>query len=225
MKKRALLIVGLALLIAAAGIVYAHWTDTLTKNVNVTAGTLNVEWTSAYTDDDGSDDYPGEEDNLGDAAYDRYPGVSSIDPTSGWVYPDGFAQRTDKDVAYCHVVSVTADTLTVQIDNGYPFYYCSVLGIIENKGSVPVKIQSMTITVTPVTGGGGSGDVVVEIPEDLCGDQIDPGASKPIVENLHLVEAAVQSGTYTVTETFNFINWNEYNTVGTLLCSEPDGRD
>ena len=45
MKKKALLIVGLALLIAAAGVAYAAWTSTLYVDARVETGFANMQWT------------------------------------------------------------------------------------------------------------------------------------------------------------------------------------
>ena len=47
MRKRAILIVGVALLIAAAGVVYAHWTETLYVDATVQSGTMTMAWTNA----------------------------------------------------------------------------------------------------------------------------------------------------------------------------------
>ena len=110
MKKRALLIVGLALAIATAGLVYAHWTDTLQVNATVNTGTVNMMWQSFGTDDDGisGNDLSGTDNNGPAQLYDRWGAASSADPANMYRCTGGVLRlpgrqhhRYDKDVAKC----------------------------------------------------------------------------------------------------------------------------
>jgi hypothetical protein len=157
MKKRAILIVGLALAIATAGLVYAHWTDTLTVQGNVNSGSINMGFT-AGTDDDGILGNDLEGADVGDVllTYDRWGASSTADPAgmfrvnsstgfAGYVYPYGF-HRYDKDVAICTAV-VGGKTLTINAENTYPSYFCTTFINITNNGTVPVKLQGGTFGV------------------------------------------------------------------------------
>jgi hypothetical protein len=152
MRKRALLIVGLALLIAAAGVVYAHWTDTLNMNTAVHTGTVDMLWQAYGTDDDGLNNtgffgaVGGDTDNGNDPS-------NMIRCTGGsCLYLDGSITRYDKDVADC-AVSLSGDgkTLTATITNAYPSYHCSIFTQLSNEGSVPVKATAFRMT-TPAGG-------------------------------------------------------------------------
>jgi len=156
MKKRALLIVGLALAIATAGVVYAHWTDSLQTNVNVNTGSINMGFT-AGTDDDGIVGNDRSLTDVGatvpDALYDRWLTASTADPagmyrvntgagTEGYIYPNpSINPRYDKDVAICYT-EIDGKTLTVTALNAYPSYFCSVFIHVTNNGTVPVKLAN-----------------------------------------------------------------------------------
>jgi hypothetical protein len=107
MKKKAIILIVLALLLATVGVVYAHWTDTLEVDAVVETGDIDMAWVGASgspefpngffpeaipgtyvpgpfpgTDDDGivGNDYSG--DDIGDvsALYDAHGTASSDDP-------------------------------------------------------------------------------------------------------------------------------------------------
>lgn len=145
MRKRALLIVGLALMVAAAGVVYAHWTATLKVDANVYTGSIAVHWKSLSTDDDGSNDgWEGiaELANLPPDTYDYWGDTSSDDPSS-----PAAATRYTKDVGRCKAAGAGTDTFTLTAENVYPSYYCTTHSVLGNQGSVPVKLQSIKMKV------------------------------------------------------------------------------
>jgi hypothetical protein len=150
MKKRALLIVGLALAIATAGLVYAHWTETLKVDATVYTGDAWVRWTNIFTDDDGGNSI-GEETGLLAPMYSSFNPAQSRDPSSFSVIDPNLAgqpvlttaaTRYDKDVAACW--SGITDGLTtgylmwVQIQNAYPSYHCTISSTLQNQGNVPM---------------------------------------------------------------------------------------
>jgi hypothetical protein len=157
MKKKALLVVGLALLMATAGVVYAHWTDTLRVEATVYTGNLNVRWVNVFTDDDGGNNIGEEPGPLlpgvqvePDGIFDFWQGTSSVDPSSA-ASPDGpFATRYNKDVGHCVAFlpdPTTGAVMGVQMYNTYPSYHCTIWSFFENQGTVPVKVQSIVTNV------------------------------------------------------------------------------
>jgi hypothetical protein len=160
MKKRAILIVGLALAIATAGLVYAHWTDTLRVDATVNTGSVNMMFQSYGTDDDGiaTNDLSGTDNNGAIQLFDAWGTASSADPANMYrctgqncAYLNGGA-RYDKDVAKC-TVSASPDSkgLTATITNAYPSYHCSIFSQLSNEGTVPVKATAFRLT-TPAGG-------------------------------------------------------------------------
>jgi hypothetical protein len=235
MRKRALLIVGLALLMATAGVVYAHWTDTLEVNATVYTGNVNVRWVNVFTDDDGAP-VIGEEPAIvePDGIYDYWAGTSSVDPSSA-ASPDGpFATRYTKDVGHCvAILPVPADgtEMVVEMYNVYPSYHCTIWSFFENQGTVPVKVQSIVTNVYLDPDGTGPMPKVLEMPGTtatwqtldgtLCGLQIDPSRGLPsdlerTVNTFHLLNAAPQNAVYTMDQVINFVNWNEFDPA---LCT------
>jgi len=171
MRKRAILILGVALLIATAGVIYAHWQDTLKVDATVSTGDINVIWQSYGTDDDGKDNTgfvdsaaqtlealsATDDGGPGVLAYDAWGTESSADPAEMWRCGFGTCgyklngefglDRYDKDVGKCEVAaSSDAKTLTVTITGAYPSYHCTVHSQLSNEGTVPVKATGFTLT-------------------------------------------------------------------------------
>jgi predicted ribosomally synthesized peptide with SipW-like signal peptide len=218
MKKRAVLILGLALMIAAAGVVYAHWTDTLKVEATINTGDLAVLWTDVFTDDDGVGDC-GEE--IGDPAI----WGGGIGDPADFSTCDTPALRYDKNVASCEVAAVGdgSDTFVLTINNAYPSYHCTIFSTFTNTGSVPVKVQSVETTIDP--GGMVLGEDAYWHTEigTGCGLQIDPGEEYTTVNHFHLMQyddgdpETVGDGnrnqdlTATMDQDINFVNWNEWS--------------
>lgn len=113
----------------------------------------------------------------------------------------------DKDVGNCTAEIDPGDPqiLNVTINNGYPCYSCDIDYTIKNTGTVPVKVQSMTITnPTPakVTVGWTPGVAV--------GDQIDPEGSATGDISVHVEQKAKELATYTFKAEIRLVQWNEY---------------
>jgi predicted ribosomally synthesized peptide with SipW-like signal peptide len=217
MRKRALLIVGVAMLIAAAGVVYAHWTDTLQVKAQVSTGTYGVDWYNIFTDDDNGN-VIGEETGLPAPKF----GAGSVDPSSAaTVNPDGSlvaaATRYDKAVGNCNS-GITDGVMYVNASNVYPSYHCTIWSSFNNPNSIPMKVQSI-VTNTYV-------GALSETPQDitaygdwetlagtLCGRQIDPGGSITTVNTFHVLQGAAPGQTYRVEQTINLVNWNEWDST------------
>ncbi len=163
--------VALAIVMLSIGTAMAMWSETLRMNVQVNTGEVDVKWSDYYTNDNG------------------------IDP--------GY----DKDVASCEVVAEEYDSegdvikLRVTISNAYPSYTCVVTGIVDNIGTIPVKLLSHQLVDVPdeltVTEG---------IPEDT---QIDPGMNATYTLTIHVEQSAAENATYTFEWVLTFAQWNE----------------
>lgn len=234
MKKKALLVVGLALLMATAGVVYAHWTDTLNTNAQITTGNLVVGWAAApYTDDPGASNDP-----------------SNMIRCTGGVcaYPGSGLTRYDRHVGQCEVVA-NGDTLTITIGNAYPSYHCSVFAAVLNSGTIPLKADGTgtlsftrwTAALGTVTGSLamtqdaysqpqascnpaafncpwgvyfdgnalGSPDIMFDVAKGIGPTTVlNPGGTAEVRIWFHVEQQAEQDAVYTLTMTQNFVNWN-----------------
>jgi predicted ribosomally synthesized peptide with SipW-like signal peptide len=198
------------ILVLALGLIggaYAAWTDQLQVNGTVATGDIDVVFTSAVSNDPaGTDDPASPED----------------DP---------------KDVGVTEVsLSEDGKTMTVTIDNAYPGYVSEIDYAVTNNGSVPVRLQNKTIDVT-------SGDPAALEVDNGClrcwleengfprllwvwmecrcgednvleiGSQIHDGDTF-IGTISHLVtDAAEMNGSYTYTITYDFVQWNNYQSA------------
>lgn len=108
----------------------------------------------------------------------------------------------DKDVASCSVeLSADTETMTVTIDNAYPCYTCVITYDIVNTGTIPVKIQSITVT--------NPDEVTVTIESPKVGDQIDAGHPEAGNLLIHVEQAADPGATYTFSVEILLVQWNE----------------
>jgi len=110
----------------------------------------------------------------------------------------------DKDVGNCTVTGVNTQTLTITVNNGYPCYSCAVNFNITNTGTIPVKIQNLTITNNP------SPNVTVTWTGLAVGDQIDAGDELAGDIDIHVEQCAAENSTYTFNATIYLVQWNEF---------------
>jgi hypothetical protein len=210
MRKKAILIAGLALLIALAGVVYAHWTETLYVDATVNTGTAYVRWVNIFTDDDSGNSI-GEETGFLPPVWSVHNPAQSPDPSSAG-YPT-FATRYDKDVAGCW--SGISDGgglgyhMTVTAGQVYPSYNCTIWSYFQNQGTVPMKVQAINLTYT-------AGAIPDEIEWDTlngtwCGYQLDPQVTDYTVNWFHVLQAADEGDTYTLHQEITWVNWNEWD--------------
>jgi hypothetical protein len=116
---------------------------------------------------------------------------------------DGIDPGYDKDVASCSVTGIGEQTLVVTITNGYPCYTCTLSFTIDNIGTIPVKVQSLTVVTPPPE----IGFTFVGI---AVGDQIDGGLSQPGSIEIHIEQEAAELATYTFSVEIYLVQWNEY---------------
>ncbi len=129
------LVVMVALLLAVSGVLYAHWTATLSLDGDVMTGNVGVSWNDAWTNDDGVNNGDGE-------PFATVWGNPSADP-SDW---GASAPRHDKGVADCWINDVGGEHLGFQVNNAYPSYYCTITALLGAQGSVPVRATSLAFT-------------------------------------------------------------------------------
>jgi hypothetical protein len=144
---RALTLVLVVVVLAAAGVVYAHWVATLEVDAQIATGDVEMIITSAATDDDGVHDgweLTPDDGGPGGSAYDAWGTSSSRDPAKLRA-----ESRYDKDVARCQVTDISGDGPSVQVavDKAYPSYHCSIRSNIKVTGSVPIRNQVARVAV------------------------------------------------------------------------------
>jgi hypothetical protein len=127
-----------------------------------------------------------------------------------------YGPREPKDVGWTNVTGLGTDTLIVTLNNTYPSYYNDLETHYVNNGSIPVKIQN--ITVTPLGGwnlastwNGTDGPIWVK-PWDGIGAQLEPGDIKTQSFEIHVTQVAAQGATYQFQVQYLLVQWQEYKT-------------
>ena len=170
----------LALIIASVGAISAMWSETLRVNVTVSTGEVDVEWSDWWCNDIGPD------------------------PQT----PDGpFHNDEGKDVAHCIVEAEEWEDdqvikLNVTIVNAYPGYRANITMLVDNIGTIPVKLYSYDITYIDTS----ALAVTFNLPE---GSQIHPGEAGEIQLIIDVLQTAQENTTYTFEITLVYAQWNE----------------
>ncbi|MCD6489074.1 MAG: hypothetical protein J7K21_07630 [Desulfurococcales archaeon] len=172
-------LLGLFLLVALFGAAAAMWSETLKINVTVHTGEVDVEWSSWSCSDTGADPQAQE-----------------------------FNNEDGKDVADCLVkVEETDDEedvikLNVTITNAYPGYSVVITGIVDNIGTIPVKLYDHNITGVDES----ALDVDLGIPRDT---QIEPGENSTYTLTITVLQDAEENHVYSFEVILVFAQWNE----------------
>lgn len=111
----------LVILLGAMGLSYAWWNETLVIDPTVNTGELKMEFKYPYSDDG--------------------PGMKDAKE-----YEYGSAIRGDWDVGETTIMVVDPYTTKVTLSNVYPGYQARIKLGIYNTGTIPAKIQSVTLT-------------------------------------------------------------------------------
>lgn len=109
----------------------------------------------------------------------------------------------DKDVGSCSVTGAGTQRLTIIVDNGYPCYECTVDFTVDNTGTVPVKVQSLSAPGAPAA-------VTVSWTGLDVGDQIEPDEDEPGDIHIHVEQIADELAQYTFSAEIYLVQWNEY---------------
>ncbi|ADM27346.1 conserved hypothetical protein [Ignisphaera aggregans DSM 17230] len=178
-KQKTLFGLTLALIAMVLGTALAMWSETLMVNVAVNTGEVKVKFSDWYCSDKGAD------------------------PQA-----EGFHNTEGKDVASCDISVEVRDgegnpiKLLVTIDNAYPGYSVDVGLVIDNIGTIPVKLLSSSISEYDKE----ALSVSLTVPEDT---QIDPGYNSTYTLHITVLQGAAEKSTYTFEVTLTFAQWNE----------------
>ena len=92
--------------------------------------------------------------------------------------------------------------LAVVMNNTYPCYWANITLIVDNIGSIPVKLYNHSIDGVNAS----ALYVHLDIP---CDTQIDPGENATYVLRIHVLQNATENATYKFNVTLIFAQWNE----------------
>lgn len=130
-----ILFVVFAVMLAMAGLIWAHWSTSISVDAQVNTGSVGIHWSDVWTNDDGVVDGWDGGDDGSDGEYSAWGGQSSPDPAGFWEDQG----RYPKDVAGCWAYGDEGH-ISVNIDNGYPSYHCTVNAGLYNTSSIPLKV-------------------------------------------------------------------------------------
>jgi len=179
-----------AVVLGSVGIAVAMWTEELLVNVNVSTGEVDVKWSAWMCSDE------------------------DADPQA-----EGYTNEEGKDVASCSIIASGRDTegdvveLTVDLNNTYPGYTATILLIVDNIGTVPVKLYSssmMGVVGKPI-------DVYYAWPKNTT--QIEPGDNSTYILRVTVLQDAEEGATYSFTWRLVFAQWNEVIGPGPMISS------
>jgi len=201
------LVMLLVLALATLGLGYGLWSKTLYINGTVGTGKVDAIFITAFTDDDNKvDDADKDPGDIGTCINDPN---TSCDPSS----PGPKPTRYDKDVGLCVAVidPNDAEKATVTVSTGYPSYYCTMWFDIKNNGTIPLKIQSLTLIPANFTNGL---EVTVALSQLAKGQQIDPYVTDDDLAqgdiHIHVEQEAGQGASYSFSAELLLVQWNEY---------------
>ncbi|RLE90237.1 MAG: hypothetical protein DRN04_15390 [Thermoprotei archaeon] len=182
-------------MLASMGIAFAMWSETLRINVTVDTGEVDVIWGKYWSNDTI-----------------EKPEVS-LDVTKVYITEEAYDDEGD------------LIKLNVTIDNAYPGYKVGIYGMVNNTGSIPVKLLSATLKYNDVETSltlcqwvdldlDGDGDLDLNVHLELAedgedGTQIDPGATDTYELVIHVKQGANETATYGFEVEFVFAQWNE----------------
>ncbi len=192
--------------LAAVGMSYAQWSETLTIHGSVAMTDLDVRFTEAWTNDEANND-PG----LLDITW-----VTDTAPSGYWdTYPEtGTYDRYSYDIARTYTTVTTTnedeprDTLTITMDGAYNSYAPCVHFKVKNTGGVPVVLTDLLIEY-----GGYSAE--------WAGKQLDRDGVELIAWEVTYDDGHVigkEKGTYTWN--INPLNAGDESAVGMMLLPE-----
>ncbi|MCD6301173.1 MAG: hypothetical protein J7L82_03785 [Staphylothermus sp.] len=171
-------IIMLAVILVGFGTAMAMWSETLRTNVYIDTGEVKVEWSDWYCSDTGPD------------------------PQA-----PGFNNDEGKDVASCYVEPETIDDgnvikLNVTLVNAYPGYTVNIMMVVDNIGSIPVKLYDHQLSGVDAE----ALDVNLIIPSDT---QIHPNENGTYILEITVLQAANEASTYSFELQLTFAQWNE----------------
>jgi hypothetical protein len=121
----------LVMAVALTGMGYGLWAQTLTISETVNTGSVSLEYTLAFTNDDGIPTDPSfdADDNDGPIQiFDFNATSSSADPLESGPFvgsPNSTTTRYHKDMGRCEAAVSLPDSATLTKTNVYPSYHCT----------------------------------------------------------------------------------------------------
>jgi hypothetical protein len=213
MKKKGLLVVLLALVLATAGVAYAYWESSLTMTAEVRTGNAAVNWYSVATNDDNGHENDGAlagHEHEADADNPAI-GLGSRDPSGPANVPgDNHAPRVDAGVGTCSGL-ISNGVLTVYLENVYPGYTCTIWSAGRNgtgeagQGTVPMAVEWIATTGTGV-------GLVDWTTQDgpSCNDILPAGgATETWVSTIHVGDSVGQNANLWLSRTITLRNFNQ----------------
>ncbi|WFO74772.1 hypothetical protein J4526_06765 [Desulfurococcaceae archaeon MEX13E-LK6-19] len=173
----------LSIILVGFGAALAMWSETLRINVYINTGEVKVKWSNWSCSDVG------------------------IDPQA-----PGFNNTEEKDVAKCIVKPELYDAegnpikMNITLDNVYPGYAVNITLIVDNIGTIPVKLLSYSWTNLSAQDEEAL-NISLIIPNNT---QIDPpnGTGVYILEII-VTQQANETATYHFDLELTFAQWNE----------------
>jgi len=198
------LFMALVIGLAAIGVGYGLWSQTLTLEGIVNTGEMDIAWSLKEVDQlfDFNDICP---NGGGYSIGQDCDGDGELN--DDWEYEE-------KDVAECTVEIIDPYTMEVTIDNGYPSFNCFILYDVHNTGTIPVKIYKPDYFY--------DGEYVgnaINVPElhvngwpPMCYEdatQLHPGEETLCTLHIHVNQPAEELATYTFQVRVFGRQWNE----------------
>lgn len=178
----------LAVILVGFGTAMAMWSETLKVNVYVDTGEVKVKWSDWSCSDTGPD-----------------PQATDL----------GFHNEEGKDVAKCYVTPEIRDEenntikLNVTLDNAYPGYSVNITLIVDNIGTVPVKLLSWNWSDLSSID-----EEALDVNLIRSSDtQIEPGENGTYILQITVLQAANETTTYSFDLELVFAQWNEVPTA------------
>ena len=172
-------IIMLAVILVGFGTAMAMWSETLRTNVYIDTGEVKVKWSDWYCSDTGPD------------------------PQA-----PGFNNDERKDVASCYVEPEIIDNdgnvikLNVTINNACPGYTTNITMVVDNIGTVPVKLLSSNLIDVDES----ALQVKLIAPDDT---QIEPDGSSTYILEITVLQTAPENASYSFELQLTFAQWNE----------------
>jgi len=173
-----------SILLIGFGAALAMWSETLKLNAYVNTGEVKVKWSDWSCSDTGAD-----------------PQAPGFNNTEG------------KDVAKCNVTVEREDLegnpikLNVTITKAYPGYAVNVTLVVDNIGTIPVKLLSSSWSNLSTIDEEAL-DITLYEPTDT---QMHEGENTTYILEIIVAQEANETATYSFDLELTFAQWNEVN--------------
>jgi hypothetical protein len=209
------ILMGIAVALAALGVGYGLWSDTLRISGAVATGSINAAF-SLHEVDEGL--ARGAPDGPKDNGINEDMEAGGIDTAECYARvsnsPTPVVDAPVSDSAADDIASRPSDFLFVYLKNAYPSFNCYVDFDVHNIGSIPLKVNQPVIGPQP-----GPGILTVELQNCYAnGTQLEPGKEALCTLHVHVERGARPDQLYRFGATICTYQWN----VGTAVrCATP----